>query len=75
MMERYDSVLVPCPICFTLSEFKSKGGQCTMRKYKLKDCPVEVLEDVNRDAPNTCEKCEVLFYVQLEPRSKLWSER
>jgi RNase P subunit RPR2 len=57
----YDTVIVPCPKCGTEAEFQSKGGDCLLRVYSLADCPEDVLSDVNRHAPYTCEKCGTIF--------------
>ena len=70
----YDSVLVPCPNCNTLSEFQSKSGECLCREYLLENCPEDVLDDVNRHAPNICEKCGIQFYVKLVAKSEIWKE-
>lgn len=70
----YDSVYVPCPKCNTVSEFQSKSGECTMREFMLENCPEDVLGDVNRHAPNTCEKCGTKYYVAITKTSKVWKE-
>lgn len=64
-MGTYDSVLVPCPKCGVASEFQSKGGDCFLREYTLENAPADVLSDVNRHAPNTCEKCGTRFAVNV----------
>lgn len=56
-MGMYDSVLVPCPRCGTEAEFQSKGGACSLSKYKLAEAPADVLSDVNRYAPVQCASC------------------
>lgn len=58
-----DSVLVPCPKCGEGSWFQSKGGACLLRNFTLDECPDDVLSDVNRHAPNRCEKCGAVFEV------------
>ena len=58
-------VLVPCPKCGEESVFQSKSGPCILDEYNLSDCPSDVLSDVNRHAPNTCEKCGTAFYVEV----------
>lgn len=65
-MGMYDSVLVPCPKCGTESEFQSKSGNCDLTTYKLAEAPLEVLTDINRHAPNTCEKCGTLYGVEFQ---------
>lgn len=62
----YDTVLVPCPKCGHKSEFQSKGGPCLLRYFELSNCPANVMEDINRHAPNDCEKCGTKFHVQFE---------
>lgn len=64
-MGMYDSVMVPCPTCGELSEFQSKGGACLLRTYSLDEAPGDVLLDVNRHAPNTCENCSTTFEVAV----------
>ena len=59
----YDTVMVPCPLCGTESGFQSKSGACSLATYSLAEAPDEVLLDVNRHAPNKCEKCGTLFSV------------
>lgn len=59
----FDTVMVPCPKCGTEDQFQSKGGDCLLREYSLAECPDDVLSDVNRHAPNTCEKCGTVFEV------------
>jgi len=73
-MGMYDSVNVPCPKCGTESEFQSKGGDCLLNVYTLDNCPMDVLSDVNRHAPNDCEKCGTRFYVKIQGRSEVWSD-
>lgn len=59
----YDSIYVNCPKCGERSEFQSKGGECLLQDYTLETAPPEVLQDVNRHAPNECQKCGSWFYV------------
>ena len=66
----FDSVMVPCPTCGERSEFQSKSGDCLLHVYNLEDCPPDVLGDVNRHAPNTCEKCGTVFAVQVSTHAK-----
>lgn len=61
----YDTVRVPCPRCGERSDFQSKGGPCDLGVFDLECCPSDVLSDVNRHAPNTCEKCGTLFDVRI----------
>ncbi len=61
----FDTVLVPCPKCGTKAQFQSKGGDCLLREYPLAECPEDVLTNVNRHAPNICEKCGMVFKVSM----------
>lgn len=63
----YDIVLVNCPNCGQEHEFQSKGGDCSLGVYTLRDCPDDVLQDVNRHSPHTCD-CGEVFSVNLFPR-------
>lgn len=62
----YDVVLVPCPNCGTEESFQSKSGECLLETYNLENCPQDVLRDVNRHSPYTCEKCNTKFMVGLK---------
>ena len=57
----YATVLVPCPKCGTEADFQSKGGECLLAVFKLADAHEDVLSDVNRHAPHTCDKCGTKF--------------
>lgn len=65
-MGMFDTVMVPCPECGETSEFQSKGGDCILAVYDLHACPPDVMGDVNRHAPNTCEKCGTVFAVKVD---------
>jgi hypothetical protein len=67
-MGMYDTILVPCPRCGDLYEAQTKGGECVLARYDLYSAPLDALGDVNRHAPFTCDKCGVVFYVQLMPQ-------
>ena len=69
----YDSVMVPCPKCSTVSEFQSKSGECLLREYTLENCPEDVLGDVNRHAPNRCEMCGTEYGVSITGIPKVWN--
>ena len=62
----FDSVMVPCPKCGEKTEFQSKGGECLLRVYELKDAPKDVLSDVNRHALYICPRCGT-EYAYVEP--------
>lgn len=61
----YDTVMVPCPKCGRKEAFQSKGGDCLLRDFDLDEAPADVLADVNRHAPATCEHCGTLFGVAV----------
>lgn len=60
----YDTVLVPCPECGKKKEFQSKSGECSLIVVELNECPVDILADVNRHSPYTCD-CGTVFEVDL----------
>jgi predicted nucleic acid-binding Zn ribbon protein len=64
-MGMFDSVMVPCPECGTKSEFQSKSGDCLLSVYELDNCPPDVMQNVNRHSPNTCEKCGTVYAVKV----------
>jgi predicted RNA-binding Zn-ribbon protein involved in translation (DUF1610 family) len=53
----YDTVLVPCPQCGEAYEAQSKGGECLLGLYTPDTAPPEVIHDLNRHAPFTCDAC------------------
>lgn len=67
----YDSVIIPCPACGTEQEVQTKGGECLLRTFKLKDAPTDVLWDINRHAPFVCDACKKKFVVSFNWASKL----
>jgi len=67
-MGMYDTVMVRCPACATPSEFQTKSGPCMLDTFTLEEAPDDVLEDVNRHAPATCEKCGTRFGVAITGR-------
>ena len=68
-MGMFDEVMVPCPTCGTKQPFQSKSGDCRMAVYELAECPPDVLADVNRHSPYTCETCGEVFAVQWAARA------
>lgn len=60
----FDEVLVPCPRCKEIYTCQSKGGYCNFTSYSLDEAPQDVLSDVNRHAPFTCENCGCIFKVK-----------
>lgn len=60
----FDRIIVKCPNCKTKHEIQSKSGLCLLDSYTLKDCPDDVLLDVNRHSPVKC-KCGVLFKIDI----------
>ncbi len=67
-MGMYDTVWVECPNCGEENGFQSKSGDCILRDYTLEDCPDDVMENVNRHSPNTCD-CGCVFEVDIITRS------
>lgn len=67
-MGLFDSVMVPCPNCGSKLEFQSKSGDCIMATYELKDTPADVLMDVMRHGPRTCD-CGTIFEYSFESHS------
>jgi hypothetical protein len=71
----YDIVKVPCPACETIEFFQTKSGPCELTEYDLKDCPEDVLQDVNRHSPYECIRCNTSFYVNvLDKKSLIYTE-
>jgi len=64
-MGMFDTVNVPCPTCQTVAGFQSKSGDCLLMEYTLEEAPSDVLTDVNRHGPVTCEKCGTRYGVKL----------
>jgi hypothetical protein len=68
LMGVYDTVMVPCPDCGTENEFRSTSGDCILAIYELVNCPDDILIGVNRYAPNCCDDCEAVYYVDIPNR-------
>ncbi len=66
----YDIVLVNCPTCGREEQFQSKSGDCVLGIYTLETCPKDILEDVNRHSPYTCD-CGTLFEVDVSIRKSI----
>ena len=66
-MGMFDIVIVPCPECGEEHEFQSKSGECFLQVVSLYECPPDLLEDVNRHSPYTCD-CGCMFEVDLNTR-------
>lgn len=70
-MGMFDTVEVPCPKYSTLYCAQSKSGDCILAVYDFPSegaknpAPADVMIDVNRHAPFTCENCHAIFYVKL----------
>lgn len=69
-MGQYDTLKVKCPSCNKKVKFQSKGGDCNMTTYKLKNVPIDVLSDVNRYGPQTCE-CGTKIIIQIRTMAKV----
>ena len=64
-MGMFDYVNLKCPHCGATYATQSKGGDCTLATYDLHDAPSDVVLDVNRHAPFTCEECGAMFEVGI----------
>lgn len=62
----FDTIRVPCPSCGKRHDCQSKSGPCNLRTYNLENAPQDVLFDVNRHGPYTCEGCGRVFTVRLQ---------
>ena len=67
-MGMFDTVIVPCPECGKEEYFQSKNGGCILDNVKLEDCNDDILGDVNRHSPYTCENCNTIFDVDISTR-------
>lgn len=65
----YDTVMVPCPQCGHREPFQSKSGDYCLLVVNLEDCPIDILYDVNRHSPYSCEQCGTVFKVGNGARS------
>lgn len=66
----FDTVIVPCPECGKKKEFQSKSRECFLQVVELDECPVDILADVNRHSPYTCD-CGTVFKVDLSTRKSI----
>lgn len=71
-MGMFDTVMVPCPYCGTKNGFQTKSGDCLLKYYDLRDCPEDVLIDVNRH-PGYCEQCEMTYKVDIKNRRSVYA--
>ena len=71
-MGMFNTVLVNCPKCGKTHEFQSKSGNCTLEEYNLKECPTDVIIDVNRYSPYKCA-CGAVFEVDIENRKAIFT--
>ena len=69
-MGMFDSVYIERPKCKKKNEFQSKSGECNLENYTLKNCPDDVLVNVNRHAPCHCE-CGTLYEVDIKKRKAI----
>lgn len=70
-MGMYDSVYVPCPKCGELTDFQTKSGNCTLSEYTLENAPEDVLFDINRHSPYTCNNCQTKFSVKITYKTEV----
>lgn len=61
----FDSINIPRPKCGKRQEAQSKSGDCILATYEIENAPTDVLADINRHAPFTCEKCGTVFEIKL----------
>lgn len=64
-MGMFDYVNLKCPHCGATYTTQSKGGDCNLDTYDLHDAPADVIIDINRYRPFTCEECGGIFKVEL----------
>jgi len=69
-MGMFDTVIVKCPKCKSKYECQTKSGECLLSVYSLKKCPDDILADVNRHSPYSCD-CGTLFKVDIEARKSV----
>lgn len=69
-MGLYDTVMVACPRCGKRHGMQSKGGMCGLIDYELSEAPFDVLSDVNRHGPVTCD-CGAVFCVLVKAYAEL----
>jgi hypothetical protein len=77
-MGMYDTVICECPNCRSQEEFQSKSGDCILQTFDLKDCPDDILQDVNRHAPCNCTGCGIILQVNIKNREvevPVWMNR
>lgn len=55
-MGTYDTVLVECPKCKTITPVQSKAGGCNMREYTPDSVPFEIANSLRKFAI-ICEGC------------------
>jgi uncharacterized C2H2 Zn-finger protein len=67
-MGLYDTILLSCPKCGEIYAAQSKSGDCYLNVYNFDETPESVMENVNRHAPFTCEKCGTMFKVTFNPK-------
>ena len=70
-MGMFDSVWLDCPSCGEKYEAQSKGGDCLLRQYTLENVPENVLSNINRHAPFTCNNCGTQFFVFVKKVGKV----
>ena len=79
----FDTLLFECPSCKAVIEFQSKIHECSVRGYTLKDAPLLVIADANRDGELGdlyCSECgeqlelEVRFVAVPKLKSKKTDE-
>ena len=74
-MGMFDTIRVPCPKCGEKADFQTKGGECDLATYELADAPADAMSDVNRHAPQRCEKCATWFEVSFKLKMEVSDRR
>jgi len=55
-MGMFDRIILKCPNCNGFIEFQSKGGECILNEYTLKNVPWNVILSINKELVK-CPKC------------------
>jgi len=58
----FDSVMIACPHCGSITEVQSKAGRCTMRNYHGAAVPIEIAVALN-DTADVCAHCNQPFVI------------
>ena len=64
----YNTIIAKCPSCGAENEFQTKGGDCSMSNFPLKETPDDDMLDANRHAPCPCINCGVRLIFEYSVR-------